>query len=58
MWVYQWKERWGLRPQHIQTHGLLETTWLKSIKFIKEACDRAGLVDFAELLGAHEFVAE
>ncbi|TFT44508.1 DNA helicase II, partial [Proteus mirabilis] len=41
---------------HIQTYGNpVETTWLKVYQAYQEACDRAGLVDFAELLlRAHE----
>ncbi|WP_407263449.1 hypothetical protein [Klebsiella pneumoniae] len=36
-----------------------EQTWQKVYQACREACDRAGLVDFAELLlRAHEAVAE
>lgn len=46
----------GLRPQHIESYGNpVESTWLKVYQAYQEACDRAGLVDFAELLlRAHE----
>ncbi|MER2845963.1 DNA helicase II [Proteus mirabilis] len=56
MWYINGKKDEGLRPQHIQTYGnLVETTWLKVYQAYQEACDRAGLVDFAELLlRAHE----
>ena len=56
MWYINGKKDEGLRPQHIQTYGNpVETTWLKGYQAYQEACDRAGLVDFAELLlRAHE----
>ncbi|QHZ87802.1 DNA helicase II [Proteus mirabilis] len=56
MWYINEKKDEGLRPQHIQTYGNpVETTWLKVYQAYQEACDRAGLVDFAELLlRAHE----
>ncbi|MCR6679467.1 UvrD-helicase domain-containing protein, partial [Escherichia marmotae] len=46
----------GLRPDHIQSFGKpVELTWQKVYQAYQEACDRAGLVDFAELLlRAHE----
>ncbi|WP_108652659.1 DNA helicase II [Dongshaea marina] len=46
----------GLRPAHIQPYGNpVEQTWLKVYQAYQEQCDRAGLVDFAELLlRAHE----
>ncbi|HEK0793244.1 TPA: DNA helicase II [Proteus mirabilis] len=51
MWYINGKKDEGLRPQHIQTYGNpVETTWLKVYQAYQEACDRAGLVDFAELL--------
>ena len=41
----------GLRPHHIQSYGNpVEQTWQKVYQAYQEACDRAGLVDFAELL--------
>ncbi|HHZ9144085.1 DNA helicase II [Proteus mirabilis] len=56
MWYINGKKDEGLRPKHIQTYGNpVETTWLKVYQAYQEACDRAGLVDFAELLlRAHE----
>lgn len=56
MWYINGKKDEGLRPQHIQTYGNpVETTWLKVYQAYQKACDRAGLVDFAELLlRAHE----
>lgn len=56
MWYINGKKDEGLRPQHIQTYGNpVESTWLKVYLAYQEACDRAGLVDFAELLlRAHE----
>ncbi|HCH51893.1 MAG TPA: DNA helicase II [Proteus sp.] len=55
-WYINGKKDEGLRPQHIQTYGNpVEATWLKVYQAYQEACDRAGLVDFAELLlRAHE----
>jgi DNA helicase-2/ATP-dependent DNA helicase PcrA len=46
----------GLRPQHVESYSNpVEATWLKVYQAYQEACDRAGLVDFAELLlRAHE----
>ena len=54
--VHQRSERRRLRPHHIQSFGNpVEQTWQNVYKAYQEACDRAGLVDFAELLlRAHE----
>lgn len=56
MWYINAKKDEGLRPQHIESYGdPVERTWLKIYQAYQEACDRAGLVDFAELLlRAHE----
>ena len=56
MWYINGKKDEGLRPQHIESYGNpVESTWLKVYQAYQEACDRAGLVDFAELLlRAHE----
>jgi DNA helicase-2/ATP-dependent DNA helicase PcrA len=56
MWYIGGKKDEGLRPQHVETYGdLVEATWLRIYQAYQEACDRAGLVDFAELLlRAHE----
>ncbi|MFS1538610.1 MAG: DNA helicase II [Candidatus Phlomobacter fragariae] len=56
MWYINAKKDEGLRPQHIDSYGnLIEETQLRIYQAYQEACDRAGLVDFAELLlRAHE----
>ncbi|WP_086955068.1 DNA helicase II [Xenorhabdus innexi] len=56
MWYINGKKDEGLRPRHIESYGNpVEVTWLKVYQAYQEACDRAGLVDFAELLlRAHE----
>lgn len=51
MWYINAKKDEGLRPQHIESYGNpTEATWLRVYQAYQEACDRAGLVDFAELL--------
>lgn len=51
MWYINGKKDDGLRPQHIETYNNpIEKTWLSIYRAYQEACDRAGLVDFAELL--------
>ncbi|AVJ57167.1 DNA helicase II [Idiomarina sp. OT37-5b] len=56
-WYINGKKDEGLRAQHIETFDPNEQT-LKSIyQAYQESCDRAGLVDFAELLlRAHELL--
>lgn len=56
MWYINAKKDEGLRPQHIESYGNpTEATWLRVYQAYQEVCDRAGLVDFAELLlRAHE----
>ncbi|WJV62322.1 DNA helicase II [Pectobacteriaceae bacterium C52] len=56
MWYINGKKDEGLRPQHIESYGNpVEQTWQRIYQAYQEACDRAGLVDFAELLlRAHE----
>lgn len=56
MWYINAKKDEGLWPQHIESYGNpTEATWLRVYQAYQEACDRAGLVDFAELLlRAHE----
>ncbi|MGC0828732.1 DNA helicase II [Pantoea agglomerans] len=56
MWYINGKKDEGLRPKHIESYGnSIEQTWLRIYQAYQEACDRAGLVDFAELLlRAHE----
>lgn len=45
----------GLRPQHIDAFDPVTLTYKKLYTAYQETCDRAGLVDFAELLlRAHE----
>ena len=55
-WYINGKKDEGLRPQHIETHyDPTEQMLVKVYQAYQEACDRAGLVDFAELLlRAHE----
>lgn len=50
------KKDQGLRPKHIDTNGFpIEQNLLQIYQVYQESCDRAGLVDFAEiLLRAHE----
>lgn len=56
MWYINGKKDEGLRPKHIESYGNpIEQTWLRIYQAYQEACDRAGLVDFTELLlRAHE----
>ncbi len=56
MWYINSQKDEGLRPHHIQSYGNpVEQTRQKVYQAYQEACDRAGLVDFAELLlRAHE----
>ncbi|CAH0534724.1 DNA helicase II [Vibrio stylophorae] len=50
-WFINAKKDEGLRPQHVEVyHDNTAKTWLKVYQAYQEACDRAGLVDFAELL--------
>jgi DNA helicase-2/ATP-dependent DNA helicase PcrA len=54
-WYINGKKDEGLRPAHIQAFDPNEQTMLQVYKAYQEACDRSGLVDFAEiLLRAHE----
>ncbi|WP_371187946.1 DNA helicase II [Thalassotalea maritima] len=56
MWYINGKKDEGLRPQHIDGQfDPTEQTFIKIYQVYQETCDRAGLVDFAELLlRAHE----
>lgn len=56
MWYINGKKDEGLRPHHIDSHfDPTEQTFVKVYKAYQDACDLAGLVDFAELLlRAHE----
>ncbi|MDW6002252.1 DNA helicase II [Vibrio mangrovi] len=50
-WWINGKKDEGIRPQHIDTyHDPVTTTYLRLYQAYQEACDRAGLVDFAEIL--------
>ncbi len=54
-WYINGKKDEGLRPAHIQAFDPTEQTMLQVYKAYQQACDRSGLVDFAEiLLRAHE----
>ena len=55
-WYINGNKDEGLRPQHIETHGDHTQQKMRDIyAAYQEACDRSGLVDFAELLlRAHE----
>ncbi|MBW3698609.1 DNA helicase II [Vibrio sp. T187] len=59
-WWINGKKDEGLRPKHIDAyHDPVTQTWLKIYSAYQEACDRAGLVDFAEiLLRAHELLRD
>ncbi|NQY33957.1 MAG: DNA helicase II [Alteromonadaceae bacterium] len=56
LWYINGKKDEGLRPQHIDAQfDPTEELFVKVYKAYQEACDRSGLVDFAELLlRAHE----
>ncbi len=58
MWYINGKKEEGLRPQHTESYSNpVEHIWLKVYQAYQEACNRAGLVDFAELLlRAHELL--
>lgn len=54
-WFINGKKDEGLRPQHLQAYDVNEQTMVQVYTAYQEACDRSGLVDFAEiLLRAHE----
>ncbi len=59
-WYINGNKDEGLRPQHIETHGDATAQKMQEIyAAYQEACDRSGLVDFAELLlRAHELWAK
>lgn len=49
-WINQQKDQ-GLRPENINHYGNpIEQTYQQLYQIYQEACDRAGLVDFAEIL--------
>ena len=50
-WYINNKKEEGLRPHQIDDNNdREEREWIKIYKIYQDACDRAGLVDFAELL--------
>lgn len=59
-WWINGKKDEGLRPSHIDAyHDPITQTYLQLYSAYQEACDRAGLVDFAEiLLRAHELLRD
>lgn len=59
-WWINGKKDEGLRPNHIDAyHDPVTKTYLQLYTAYQEACDRAGLVDFAEiLLRAHELLRD
>ncbi|HHY0447473.1 TPA: DNA helicase II [Vibrio parahaemolyticus] len=59
-WWINGKKDEGLRPAHIDAyHDPVTKTYLQVYTAYQEACDRAGLVDFAEiLLRAHELLRD
>jgi len=50
MWYIGGKKDEGLRPQHLTAYDPIERNWINIYKSYQESCDRAGLVDFGELL--------
>ncbi|EJL6956474.1 DNA helicase II [Vibrio cholerae] len=48
-WINNQKDE-GVRPAHINAFDPVTQTYLKLYTAYQEACDRAGLVDFAEIL--------
>lgn len=51
MWYINHKKDQGHRPQHTKNHSnFIENTWRDIYQSYQEATDRAGLVDFSELL--------
>ncbi|RJX68796.1 DNA helicase II [Vibrio sinensis] len=59
-WWINGKKDEGLRPNHIDAyHDPVTKTYLQLYSAYQEACDRAGLVDFAEiLLRTHELLRD
>ncbi|HAE90455.1 MAG TPA: DNA helicase II, partial [Idiomarina sp.] len=58
-WYINGKKDEGLRAQHIETFDPTEQTLKQIYEAYQESCDRAGLVDFAELLlRAHELLRD
>lgn len=49
-WYINHQKDEGLRPQDIETSDKQECDWVHLYQIYQDACDRSGLVDFAELL--------
>ncbi len=50
-WFINGKKDDGLRPSHVDSQfDPIETTWLRIYTAYQDACDRAGLIDFTEIL--------
>ncbi len=50
-WYINAKKDEGFRPCHVETfNDPTEQTWLRIYTLYQDACDRSGLVDFAEIL--------
>lgn len=49
-WFINHKKDLGLRPEQIETQDKESRKWVEIYRIYQDACDRAGLVDFAELL--------
>ncbi|MFZ7316227.1 DNA helicase II [Avibacterium avium] len=50
-WYINHQKEEGLRPHQIDDQGdMQERTWIKIYQIYQDACDRAGLLDFSELL--------
>ncbi|RUO32336.1 DNA helicase II [Aliidiomarina soli] len=58
-WYINGKKDEGLRAHHIDAYDIAEQTHKSIYQTYQESCDRAGLVDFAELLlRAHELLRD
>ncbi|WP_426415608.1 DNA helicase II [Aestuariirhabdus sp. LZHN29] len=59
-WYINGQKDEGLRPQHIEAHGDLHAqTMVRIYERYEQACQRGGMVDFAELLlRAHELLRD
>ncbi|PPI87669.1 DNA helicase II [Candidatus Pantoea edessiphila] len=50
MWYINNKKDKGLRPKSIEHNNFIDKTWKYIYQEYQKACDRAGLVDFAEII--------
>lgn len=58
-WYINAKKDQGLRAHHVEAYDMAEQTHKQIYQTYQESCDRAGLVDFAELLlRAHEVLRD